>query len=219
MQTITQLDKSNRPRERLLEKGAGFLSDTELLAILLSTGSKGQSVLTLAEQILPIIEQKNGSLLPADLLNIRGLGKAKACTIAAAYEFARRRIKPHGIQIKQASDIIPLVSHLVSRLQEHFICITLNGAHEVIASRVLTIGLVNSSQIHPREVFSDAITDRASCIIAAHNHPSGSLIASEEDKVVTKKLKSAGEIIGIPLLDHIIFSNKGYYSFRESQAL
>lgn len=208
-----------KPREKLLSLGAAALNDTELLAILLGTGVKGQSVLKLAENILPIIDHRNGRLTPDDLLGIRGLGLAKACTLAAAYEFTRRRVRPHGVKIRNAKDILPLVSHLVARPQEHFVAISLNGAYEVIACRVLTIGLVNSSQIHPREVFSEAITDRATAIIVAHNHPSGNLTPSKEDKLVTERLVKAGKLLGINLLDHIIFSSAGYYSFLEENCL
>ena len=114
---------------------------------------------------------------------------------------------------------MPLVSHLADRKQEHFICISLNGAHEVIASRVITIGLVNATQVHPREVFCDPICDRASAVIVAHNHPSGQLEPSNADRLVTKNLKEAGELLGIRLLDHVIFSSAGFYSFADKAEL
>lgn len=213
--TILSLPKHSRPREKMLALGASVLSDVELLAILLGTGAKGKSVLSLAHDILKIIDQKNGTLSIKDLLLVHGLGKAKSCIILAAHEFTRRRIRPHGIKIQKAPDVLPLVSHLSERHQEHFIAISLNGAHEVIASRVITIGLVNTTQIHPREVFSEAITDRASALIVAHNHPSGNLNPSDDDRRTTVQLKSAGELLGIPLIDHIVFSRNGYFSFKE----
>lgn len=199
----------------MLAKGARSLTDVELLAILLGTGGRGTNVLQLAADILPLVDQRNGNLQPDDLLSVRGLGTAKACLIAAAYEFARRRIRPHGVRVSQSADIMPLVSHLAGRLQEHFVSISLNGANEVIACRVLTIGLVNATQIHPREVYSESITDRASSIIVAHNHPSGNLTPSDEDKNITARLKAAGELLGVPLLDHVIFGAKGWFSFRD----
>ena len=219
MKPLSALPKKARPREKMLLAGASSLTDVELLAILLGTGGRGNDVLKLAAEILPLIDQRNGKLSPHDLLAIRGLGVAKACLITAAYEFARRRIRPHGVRVSQAADILPLVSHLAGRPQEHFISISLNGANEVIACRVLTIGLVNASQIHPREVYSESITDRASSIIVAHNHPSGNLTPSNEDKSITSKLKAAGELLGIPLLDHIIFCTGGCFSFREHNLL
>jgi DNA repair protein RadC len=140
---------------------------------------------------------------------------AKAAAVVAALEFSRRRIRPEGVKISFPADVIPLISHYADRKQEHFLCISLNGANEVINSRVVSVGLVNKTQVHPREVFADPITDRASSIIVAHNHPSGELIPSKEDIQVTKQLQSSGEILGIRLADHIIFNKKGYYSFLE----
>lgn len=144
---------------------------------------------------------------------------AKATLIAAALEFARRRIRPEGLKISFPADVLPLIQNYADRKQEHFICVSINGANEVIKSRVVSVGLVNKTQVHPREVFADPITDRASGIIAAHNHPNGSLSPSNEDIEITKQLKFAGETLGIRLLDHIIFNHKGYYSFLESGEL
>jgi DNA repair protein RadC len=113
------------------------------------------------------------------------------------------------------TDVLPLVRHYADRKQEHFICISINGANEVITTRVVSVGLVNKTQVHPREVFADPITDRASAIIVAHNHPSGGLLPSQEDLEITKQLTSAGEVLGIKVLDHMIFNDKGYYSLLE----
>ena len=111
--------------------------------------------------------------------------------------------------------MLPLIRHYADRKQEHFLCVSLNGAQEVITTRVVSVGLADRAQVHPREVFADPITDRASAIIVAHNHPSGSLEPSKEDQEITRQLKAAGETLGIRLLDHIIFNNKGCYSFLE----
>jgi DNA repair protein RadC len=113
------------------------------------------------------------------------------------------------------TDVLPLVRHYADRKQEHFICISINGANEFITTRVVSVGLVNKTQVHPREVFADPITDRASAIIVAHNHPSGGLLPSQEDLEITKQLTSAGEVLGIKVLDHMIFNDKGYYSLLE----
>ena len=155
------------------------------------------------------------SLNLKELQKIEGVGLAKATLIAAALEFSRRRIRPEGLRISFPPDVMPLIQHYADRKQEHFLCVSLNGANEVIASRVVSVGLVNKTQVHPREVFADPITDRASAIIIAHNHPSGGLKPSKEDIEITKHLKSAGETLGIKLLDHIIFNHKGHYSFLE----
>jgi DNA repair protein RadC len=130
-------------------------------------------------------------------------------------EFSRHRIRPEGLRISFPPDVLPLIQHYADRKQEHFLCVSLNGANEVIASRVVSVGLVNKTQVHPREVFADPITDRASAIIVAHNHTAGGLTPSKEDIEVTKQLKAAGATLGIKLLDHIIFNHKGHYSFLE----
>lgn len=219
MKKITDIPKLDRPREKLQQKGAEGLSDLELMAILLGRGIKGHDVLTVAERILKALDSNKGQVNLEELQKIEGVGLAKATLIAAALEFARRRIRPEGLKISFPADVLPLIQHYADRKQEHFICISINGANEVIASRVVSVGLVNRTQVHPREVFADPITDRASVIIIAHNHPAGGLTPSNEDLEITKQLKSAGETLGIRLLDHIIFNHKGHYSFLESGEL
>lgn len=206
---------SERPREKLKAKGPEALSDLELLAILLGSGTKKSDVLTVAGRILKVLDGRNEKLGVEELQAIEGVGPAKASLIAAALEFARRRIRPEGLRISFPPNVLSLIRHYADRKQEHFICVSLNGANEVIATRVVSVGLVNRTQVHPRKVFADPITDRASAVIVAHNHPSGSLEHSREDMDITARLKSAGEILGIRLLDHVIFDSKGYYSFLE----
>ena len=152
-------------------------------------------------------------------MEIDSIGNAKATTIAAAFEFVRRRIKPEGLKIKFPADVLPLIQHYADRKQEHFLCISINGANEVMNVRVVSIGLVNKSQVHPREVFADVISERASAVIVAHNHPQGELKPSDEDIQITKQLKEAARILGLSLLDHIIFNTKGYFSFAEHDEL
>ena len=219
MKKLKDMSKSERPREKLQVKGPEALSDLELMAILLGSGTKESDVLTVAGRILEMLDGRNEKLSLEELQKIEGVGPAKASLIAAALEFARRRIRPEGLRISFPSDVLPLIRHFADRRQEHFICVSLNGANEVIATRVVSVGLVNKTQVHPREVFADPITDRASAVIVAHNHPSGSLEPSKEDIDITGQLKSAGEILGIRLLDHIVFNQKGYYSFLESGLL
>jgi DNA repair protein RadC len=216
---LTDLPKLDRPREKLQTKGAEALSDIELLAILLGSGIKGHDVITVAGRILKVLDANSGKPNLEDLQKIEGVGLAKATLIVAALELARRRIRPEGLKISFPSDVLPLINHYADRKQEHFICVSVNGANEVITTRVVSVGLVNKTQVHPREVFADPITDRASAIIVAHNHPVGSLTPSKEDIEVTQRLKAAGETLGIRLLDHIIFNQKGYYSFLENGEL
>ena len=219
MKKISAIPKQDRPREKLQAKGAEALSDLELMAILLGSGIKGHDVMTVAERILKVLDAHNEKPNIDELKKIEGVGPAKATLIAAALEFARRRIRPEGLKISFPADVLPLIANYADRKQEHFICISINGANEVITSRVVSVGLVNKTQVHPREVFADPITDRAAAIIVAHNHPSGSLLPSKEDIEVTKQLKTAGETLGIRLMDHVIFNHKEYYSFLEKGAL
>lgn len=216
MKKIKDLPANERPREKLLEKGAEALSDQELLAIILGKGSQKNDVLSLARLLIKTIDEKGIKVQARDILDIDGIGEAKATTIAAAFEFVRRRIKPEGLKIKFPVDVLPLIQHYGDRKQEHFLCISINGANEVMSIRVVTIGLINKSQVHPREVFADVIAERASAVVIAHNHPNGDLAPSAEDRTVTQRLKEAAAILGISLLDHIIFNNKGYYSFVEN---
>ena len=202
-----------------MKYGVQSLSDKELLSIMLGTGIKGKNVFSLAEELLVSIDQDNNGVLPEKLLTISGLGTAKAALISAAFELTRRILCPERNKITSPKDILPLIRHYGDRKQEHFLCLSLNGAHEVRFIRVVSIGLVNRTLVHPREIFSDPLKDRASAIIIAHNHPSGNLDPSAEDSDITSRIKKAGEILGIQLLDHIIFTAKGYYSFLEDQKI
>ena len=176
-------------------------------------------VMTLAGKVARVADEKGLDLKIEDLTQFEGVGDAKATLILAAIEFARRRIKPEGVKIATPADLLPLIRHYADRKQEHFLCATINGANEVLNVRVVSIGLVDRSPVHPREVFADAVADRASGIIVAHNHPAGSLEPSPGDADVTRQLKAAGECVGIQLLDHIIFNRSGYFSFLEDGKL
>lgn len=203
-----------RPREKLLERGQQALSDAELLAILLRTGVEGKSALDLAQAIL----KKAGPELPRwsvdELRKLTGIGKAKACQIVAAFELARRFAHRERPRIREPEDALPYVQHIADKKQEYFLCLTLNGAGEVIQTRVVTVGLLDSSQVHPREVFADAIADRAAAVILAHNHPSGLLEPTPADLQITQQLVKAGRILGIEVLDHLIVAKQGFVSLK-----
>jgi len=215
--SIGDLPKADRPREKLIARGPSALSDLELLAVLIGSGVRGQGVLHLASRIL---RRFHGRLHRVDieaLQSIKGLGRARSCQIVAAIELAKRQLSiDRRCTIRQASDALPYLQEIRAKNQEHFVCISLTGANEVIASRVVTVGLLDSSQVHPREVFADPITDRAAGVILAHNHPSGTLEASAEDVALTKRLVQAGEILGIRVLDHVIVSRQGYASMKQA---
>jgi DNA repair protein RadC len=217
--TIHDIPEADRPREKLLRKGATALSDQELLAVLIGKGTPGMDVMTLAAKLARVIDEKGLDVKADDLSQFAGIGAAKATLILAAIEFARRRIKPEGAKIIAPADLLPHVRHYADRKQEHFLCASINGANEILNIRVVSIGLIDRSPVHPREVFADAIADRASAIIVAHNHPSGELGPSPSDIAITAQLKAAGEVVGIELLDHIIFNRSGYFSFLEAGRL
>jgi DNA repair protein RadC len=219
MKRIKDMPACERPREKLLKNGAQTLSDQELLAIVLGKGSQKNDVLALSRLLIKTIDEKGIAFQAKDILNVDGIGEAKATTIVAAFEFVRRRVKPEGLKIKFPVDVLPLIQHYGDRKQEHFLAISINGANEVMSIRVVTIGLINKSQVHPREVFADVIAERASAVIVAHNHPIGDVTPSDEDIAVTHRLQEAATVLGINLLDHIIFNNKGYYSFAEQDRI
>jgi len=217
--TIHDIPEADRPREKLLRKGAKALSDQELLAVLLGKGTPGMDVMTLAAKLARLIDEKGLDVKAEDLSQFAGVGDAKSTLILAAIEFARRRIKPEGAKIATPADLLPHVRHYADRKQEHFLCASINGANEILNIRVVSIGLIDRSPVHPREVFADALSDRASAVIVAHNHPSGGVEPSHSDIRITAQLKAAGEVVGIELLDHIIFNRTGYYSFLENGKL
>ena len=204
-------------RERLLAHGAEQLSDVDLLAVLLHTGIANKPVTKLAEEIIRHIDTRKTESIEAALKTINGIGAAKLSTILAAFELGRRYYGVGGEKVRHPSDIVPFLRHYSVRKQEQFICVSLNGAHEILAIRVVSVGTLTHTLVHPREVFADPLADRAASLILAHNHPSGSLEPSVEDLNLTKRLCEAGRLLGIEVLDHIILSPNGeYMSFIEA---
>jgi len=208
-----------RPREKLLDRGAASLSDRELLAILLNSGIRGKNVLSLADDLLKCLDKNKDIPSIEEISLLSGFGKSKACSVCAMLEFGRRRYGSFSARIKQPADIFTLVRHFADRKQERFISLSLNGAHEVLNVRIVTIGLVNKTIVHPREVFADIIQDRAAAFCVAHNHPSGQLESSAEDNEITERLESSARILGLHFVDHIIFSETAWWSFRENGRL
>ncbi|MGB4254339.1 MAG: DNA repair protein RadC [Rectinema sp.] len=202
-------------RERMLKLGSGSISNLELIVAILGSGVPGKPVRKLAKEVLNQITKSSDSCDLDQLMLISGMGEAKSCAVAAALELGRRIFSTRGTRIAMPKDAYPLLIHFADIRQEHFIVISLNGGHEVNAIREITKGLINKTVVHPREVFADPITDRACAVVVAHNHPSGNLEPSDEDVDITKRLRQSGDILGIPVLDHLIFSESGYFSFME----
>jgi DNA repair protein RadC len=218
-QTFACVPFDERPREKLKARGPASLSDRELLAILLNTGIQGKNVIELAQDLLGLLDKNKEIPSIQDISGLTGIGLSKACSVAAMLEFGRRRFGAFSACVKKPSDIFTLVRHYADRKQERFISLSLNGAHEVLAVRIVTIGLVNKTIVHPREVFADIIQDRAAAFCVAHNHPSGKLESSPEDDEITERLQSAAHILGLQFIDHIIFSETNWWSFRENGKL
>jgi len=213
---ILDLPAEMRPRERLARKGVAALSDVELLSLMLGSGGAGRGVGRLALELLTLLDGGSDAPEPDVMASIKGIGPARAAVVAAALEFSRRRLRPSRRRIGEPSDVLPLVQHWADRPQEHFLVLSLNGAHEVLRLRVVSHGILDRTVVHPREVFADPLSDRAAAILCAHNHPSGSLEPSPEDRELTRRLRDAGNLLGIPLLDHVLFTAGGYFSFLES---
>ena len=219
MKSINQLNNFDKPREKLLKKGVKVLKDYELVAILLGSGIKGKDVFALSREIVKLFEDDFDTLNLEKLLSIHGLGTAKATQIISALELSRRYLIKQNKKITNASEVYEELKSYKDKKQEYFLCLYLDGANHLCETRVITIGTLNQSLVHPREVFAPAVENRCASIIVAHNHPSGILEASREDIEVTKRLQESGKILGIELLDHVIFTRDGFLSFRDREML
>ena len=214
MKKIETMSKFDRPREKMERKGVNALSNLELLAVLLGSGIKDKDVFEVARDILRLAQNDFDNIGLEKLKNIEGVGLAKACQIMAAIEFSKRFLIKDGIKVKNAEDVVRLTEELKDKKQEYFLTLTLDGASNLIQKRTVFIGTLNQSLVHPREVFADAISDRAAGMIFVHNHPSGDIEPSKEDIALTKRLVEAGKISGIEIIDHIIVSRNGHFSFQ-----
>lgn len=218
---IQNMPIHTRPREKLLQLGGNGLTDAELLAILLQTGYKGKDVLEVAKRIL---HNKNlKELFSTDTLSlqaIKGIGTSKAVLLAAVQALAIRLHEADSSPlVNRPQDLVELNHHLLDMKREHLLGYYLNARHQLVAQETLSIGTLDSSLIHPREVFSPALQHRSAGVILVHNHPSGNPQPSPEDIEVTEKLVEGGELLSIPLLDHIIIAKEGWYSFRQEKLL
>jgi DNA repair protein RadC len=223
---ITEWAVEDRPREKLIQKGTSSLSDAELLAILISSGTKNKSAVDLGRELLKIVNNNLntlGKLSIEDLKKLRGIGPARAVTISAALELGRRRKLAEAedlLQIKSSKDVADIFQPLLSDLQyEEFWILFLNRSNKVINRMKLSQGGISGTVTDVRIIMKKALESLASGIIVCHNHPSGNLNPSESDTKITQKIKDAGNLMDIQLLDHLIISEKDYYSFADNGLL
>jgi len=220
---IRELPKVERPREKLIQKGTQNLKDEELLAILLRTGVEGKSAIQTAKQILNKYSKKRLLKLNyEDLIEIKGIGPAKACTILAAIELVKRALKIGEEtlpKIQSIKDVIAQFSYLREKTREHLAALYLNARNEVVFKKHIFVGTLDANIAHPREIFEQALTNHASAVILVHNHPSGDPEPSKADLEITKRIVEAGKIMGIDVLDHIIITKTKAFSFKEKKLI
>lgn len=222
---IKDLPLEERPREKLKEKGKESLSNEELIAILLRTGNKQESVKDMAIQVTKTVNhfQELNKISIQDLMQIKGIKEAKAITLIAAIELGRRLATPGKITRLKITNAQILYTHfrlkILSTKQEKLFCVFLNTKNEVLSYETIFIGTQNKSITHPREIFHAAIKNSAVKIILLHNHPTGDVTPSKEDISFTENIKEIGQMLKIPLLDHIIIGETEYFSFFDQQML
>jgi len=215
---IRDLARVDRPREKLLGRGASALSSVELVALLLRSGTRHQGLLTTAEAVAALLSQAEQADCDK-LQGIPGVGVAGACSVMAAVELGRRLLTSRGPKIRQPADVVALLDGVRSLRQEQFIVLTADGDGHLLRRQTVFVGTLDRCLVHPREVFAEAIADRAASVFLAHNHPSGNEQPSEDDIAVTRRLVEVGEVMGIQVRDHVIVTRGSYYSFREHELL
>ena len=219
---IKQLPTQERPQEKLLYRGASSLSNAELMALVIRTGTSDKSAIQLGEDVISYVSSKVGDLGRADvreLTEIEGIGFSKASSIVASMELAKRLLgnsaSNHKIVIKDSADVANLLmEEMLYEKREFVIALLLNVKGEIESKEIISVGELSATNIHPREVFSPAIRKGAASIIVAHNHPSGDPTPSSEDVIATKRLLEASRIVGISLIDHVILGHRKYVSLK-----
>lgn len=218
MTKIKDIPKVDRPREKFLKKGPEALSKSDLLAILLGSGIKGKNVQQLSQQIIKKFGKNFLNITVDDLKDVAGIGEAKALQIASAISLVKRYYaddQTNEVVIKNSQDVASLTYDLRSKKKEHLVCLYLNARNVLLKKEVVSVGLADKTLLHPREIFYPATELNAASVILVHNHPSGDSSPSEKDVEIVEKIAQAGEIMGIPVIDFVIISEKGDYSFYE----
>lgn len=220
---ITNWAEDDKPREKLMRKGKSVLSDAELIAILIGSGSRNESAVDLSKRILASVDNNLnilGKMSVLQLMNFKGIGEAKAISIVAAMELGRRRRNEDVVELKKITSskaVFEIMQPIIGELpHEEFWVLFLNNSNKVISKSQLSKGGITGTVVDIRMIFKMAFEQNATSIILTHNHPSGKLQASDADLQITKKLKAAGQQLDIPVLDHIIVTENGYYSFNDN---
>ena len=220
---IKDLPKTERPREKLVAKGAENLKDSEVLAILLRTGKAGKNVIEIASQILTKHSKKRLlQMTYQDLVKIDGIDSAKATTLLAAFELAKRALEVDDSNLPVIStpkDVVAQLTELRHNKREHFVVLYLNARNQLVHKETISMGTLNANLVHPREVFEPALKHSAAGIMVAHNHPSGDPKPSEDDLEITKRLAEAGKMMGVELLDHVIIATNSHFGFKEERLM
>ena len=226
IKSIKEIPLNDRPREKMAANGAAVLTDAELIAILLRTGTAEKSAIDIASEMTAdggLYKRLAGITRLNELTNIKGLGQAKAATVLAALEIGRRIASAKPIEKIHLSCPQDVADFLMPRLRyaakEQFVVILLNSKNKVIGTEVVSEGSLSSSIVHPREVYAPAMLHHAAAIMVAHNHPSGDPKPSFEDEEITRMLSRSGKVLGIPMIDHVIIGDGNYFSFLENEAL
>lgn len=216
---IHQIPSIDRPREKLQRKGVTALSDFELLEVLIGTGAPRTDVGTIARQVHRLLQKGLESFNFEALTGINGISTAHASRLLASLELAKRHLLRNVEPLRTMPDILARLDDIRTKQQEYFICLSLDGGQRLISQRTITVGTLDTVLAHPREVFADAIADRAAYVIVAHNHPSGDPKPSRKDISLTQQLASAGHLLGVPLRDHVIVVKNDFFSFQQHHLL
>ncbi len=213
---IRGLEYINQPREKLFRYGVGKLETYELIAVLLGTGTRNNNVIKIAKRVSNLINEGVENISIEKLTSIKGVGNVKACELIAGIELGKRILKKEeGIVVLSPQDVWNAVGEIRNSMKENFMIFFLNVHSKEIKRELISMGILDASLVHPREIFEPALKCHAAQILLVHNHPSGSLEPSPADIAITKKIYDAGELIGIKLIDHVIVTKDSWYSFKE----
>ncbi|RLD17061.1 MAG: hypothetical protein DRI36_04760 [Caldiserica bacterium] len=220
MKKLREIPLKERPQEKLIREGPDRLKDYELLSLIVRSGTKDKDVIAISKEIIRRFGSKIVDANFDELKRFKGVGVAKAVRIVACFELAKRFLKEKKVYpLLSPVDVWKYLIEFAGKKKEYFIVLYLDVRNQEIGREVISVGTLNMNVVHPREVFEVAIRNHSAGIIVAHNHPSGAVNPSKEDIEITKRIKNAGEILGIELLDHIIISKEGYFSFKENSLI